>query len=171
MSSAVPLTRVITCLGRQAFGPSILPLGSVIAHWSSIIGSQLSEHVVPITLKIRRDHRDRKKREIILYLRVLGPLAVEIHHQIPQILERITTFLGKPLVTKIHLIQTSVALSHHIENKSACEVDSGIIEQIDSLTQRIDTLELRHALMALGLAIAQEDAKTHISTSNNITIK
>lgn len=74
-----------------------LHLKKIIFNWADIIGPGLSEYTSPLKL-------EKKSEESILHLSVSNSaVSAEIHYLKNQIIEKITFFLGKPVVTDIKI--------------------------------------------------------------------
>jgi hypothetical protein len=74
---------------------------AVISHWGEIVGSQLARGSLPERLIFPRGQRN----EGTLHIRVDGPLALELQHLEPLVVERINGFFGYRAVARLALRQ------------------------------------------------------------------
>lgn len=71
-------------------------------HWTEIVGPMLAQHTAPEHLSRSRGAAGRT-----LTILVPGPLALEVQHLTPQILDRINTFYGYKAVDKLRLVHAA----------------------------------------------------------------
>ena len=81
-------------LGRRGFAEA-----GIIADWAAIVGQDLAAESLPLKLSFPRGQRT----DGVLLVRVAGPLAVELQHLAPQVLERVNTYLGYRAVGELKL--------------------------------------------------------------------
>lgn len=109
---------------QKAFERFGFPQAALLTDWPAIIGPELARFTEPERLKWPRrseepedgeaDPDERKsygKRDFsgaTLVLRVDGPLAIEVQHKAPQILERINAYFGFRAVTELRILQAPV---------------------------------------------------------------
>ena len=70
------------------------------SHWPHVVGAALARHTRPAGMSFPRG----RQGAATLTIEVAGPLAVEIQHQTPQIIERINTALGRRAVERIRCV-------------------------------------------------------------------
>lgn len=68
---------------------------NVIAEWPAIVGADIARRTLP----------ERLSAEGSLRVRVDGPIATELKHLEPQILERISQYFGYRAVHRLHLVR------------------------------------------------------------------
>ena len=83
----------------------------VLVNWPAIIGEDWARHTVP----------ERLGASGTLRLRVDGPLATEIKHLEPQILERIASYFGYRAVNRLSMIQGPLEKTQ-VEKSSTWEI-------------------------------------------------
>lgn len=105
-------------LKRKHFGPTkiaqILPdvvkpiykqkgeiLARMIAEWPVVVGHDFANLTMPSRLQFSKDQQTGGT----LYIKVYGAHALEISHQLPQLLERISVFFGYKVVDEIRMVQ------------------------------------------------------------------
>ncbi|NDF11861.1 MAG: DUF721 domain-containing protein [Proteobacteria bacterium] len=103
---------------RKHFGPTkvaqILPdvvkpiykqkgdmLARMIAEWPSVVGEDFANVSMPARLQFPKEEQVGGT----LYIKVYGAHALEISHQLPQMIERISVFFGYKLVADIRILQ------------------------------------------------------------------
>src|SRR5262249_280924 len=89
---------------RQGFASTEL-----VTHWDDIVGPEIAAHCEPIRLKWPRGGDVDAPDPATLVLRVEGPIAIEIQHLAPVILERVNRFFGWRAVGRLSLRQAPLA--------------------------------------------------------------
>src|ERR1700756_2697816 len=74
---------------RQGFASTEL-----VTHWDDIVSAEIAAHCEPIRLQWPRGGHVDAPEPATLVLRVEGPIAIEIQHLAPVILERVNRFFG-----------------------------------------------------------------------------
>ena len=90
-----PLSFSVQHVTQKIFNKRGFSAAGVINDWPTIVGHTLARNTVP----------ERLSTNGILHLRVDAPLATEIQHLEPQIIEKIATYFGYRAVTKIRIIR------------------------------------------------------------------
>ena len=145
---ATVLDKVTRPLGRRrGFADARL-----ISEWPAVVGARLAAESMPERLVRRRDGSGAT-----LHIRVDGPMALELQHLEPQVIERLNGFYGYRAVERIALRQAPVtrpsagekpvrpapgkADARHLHESLACVADP----------------ELRRALGGLGRNVLASD--------------
>ena len=89
------LSQMVTLLTRNIFRERGFHQASILTNWADIVGPEWASRSCPEKISLRG----------VLTLRVDGPIALEIQHLEPQIIERIATHFGYKAVVKIHIRQ------------------------------------------------------------------
>ncbi len=143
LAIATTLPRV-TATARDKRG---LPEPALVEQWSAIVGKTLADQCAP-----QRLARGRGGTDGTLHLRVSGPLALELQHLEPQLLERINGFFGYRAVARLSLHQTAPA-----PPKPALKPrPKPTPQQAAALAERLATVDdpgLRDSLGRLGAAV------------------
>ena len=91
-------------LTRRALGRHGFAHTSVITEWDKIVGQGLAAQSEPIRLVFPKGQRLGGT----LYVRVTGPLATEMQHMEPVVLDRINGHFGYGAVARLKLIQAPI---------------------------------------------------------------
>jgi len=121
----------------------------VLNNWDAIVGGELARHSMP----------ERLGYDGTLHLRVDGPLATELKHLEPQILERIAGYFGYRAVTRLRLVNGPIEKSHP---PMAHEPRTLSADSAESLAESIrDTRNgnVKGALARLGEAVLSRPRK------------
>ncbi|MDE0779997.1 MAG: DciA family protein [Alphaproteobacteria bacterium] len=121
---------------------------SVFSDWNAIVGPELGDQCVPMRLA-----RGPEGEGGTLHVRVTGPLALELQHLEPQVIERINSFYGFRAIARLRMHQGPIASpirkSSPIRPKAAPEELVALHEQLKSVTDP----ELRRALKTFGESV------------------
>jgi len=98
----VRLSQMVPALTRKVFRERGFHQASILTNWSEIVGQELAAKCCP----------EKISREGVLTLRVDGPVALEIQHLEPQLLERIATHFGYRAVVRISIRQGPLSNRH-----------------------------------------------------------
>lgn len=121
----------------------------VLNNWAAIVGEDLARHSMP----------ERLGNDGTLHLRVDGPLATEIKHQEPQILERIASYFGYRAVTRLSLLNGPIERSEPPKQRQLRTLST---DSADSLAESIvgtENDDVRSALGRLGEAVLSRPRK------------
>lgn len=134
----------------------------IITNWREIVGAQLAEETAPDRLSFPRGARSQGT----LHVTAPGPVALEIQHLAPVIVERINGCLGYGAVNRIAVTQGQVAKNparkarRPARPRAANPVRRA---EIEASTAGIDSDDLRDALHALGNSVAAARDSGHDS--------
>jgi hypothetical protein len=78
----------------------------LIATWPAIVGAAYSDITAPERIAWPRPENETEPG--VLHLRVDGPRAIFIQHELPQIIERVNAFFGYRAIGAIRLLQGPV---------------------------------------------------------------
>ena len=128
------------------------------AEWAAIIGPDWAEVTWPTALG----------RDGVLKLRAAPGAALELQHRAPLMIERINLFFGRPVVTRLALVQGPLPLARRPARPVAPRRSSpGEAKALDRRLAGIADPDLRAALARLGRAViggnATEPRRLHIS--------
>lgn len=127
----------------------------LILRWDDVVGPQLSRLSHPMRLIGPRGQADGLA---VLVLRVGGAAALEIQHQIPQILERINTFYGYRAVGEIRLEQGPLPKLGKTRPRRLKHLSDSEEKELKASLQSIRDPDLRTKLEKLG---------TYVKTNRN----
>jgi hypothetical protein len=143
-SLAATLPRVT----RKVLGRHGLAEGGLITDWPDIVGPAIAERSLPLRLAFAGGER----RNGTLFVRVSGPLALELQHLEPQILERLNGYFGYGAVARLKIQQGPVPTL--AAPRPARPVASGAEDPaLAALTAGIEDEPLRKALQGFGQAL------------------
>src|SRR5205807_2532597 len=91
-----PLGSLVPRLTRPAFRRRSPATAQILADWSSIVGPAIAAVTTP-----------RRRSAGTLTIACSGPIAMELQYLSTELIARITTHLGKPVVTSLRFVQTT----------------------------------------------------------------
>lgn len=118
-------------------------LQAILTDWAAIVGPKLGSECAP----------ERLSRTGTLTVRVAGPLALELQHRSPEILERIAGYFGHRAVHRLRLVQGPLpkpALRRAPALPPLTQADTATLE---AATAGLNDDRLRQALERLGRAV------------------
>ena len=132
-----PLTKDITQLTQHIFGAHGFVGIDLIAHWTEIVGEELSFGV--------------------LHVRTAGgTFALLFEHQKNRVIDRVNTYFGYPAVSEIRIVQGAVKLP----KQEATEIEWPLgDEEVQEVLNKIDLIEddaLRAKAFELGVAMIRK---------------
>jgi len=146
--------RPLADLVRRTLADTFARLGfastELVTHWNDIVGAEIATHCEPLRLKWPRRGDVDAPEPATLMLRVEGPIAIEIQHLSPVILERVNRFFGWRAVGRLALRQAPLARrpvppARPAPDPEAAARLAGTLDVADE--------DLRNALARLGAAI------------------
>jgi hypothetical protein len=132
---------------RPVLGRHGLAAGGLVSDWPSIVGTQLAECCVPMRLAFPPGERANGT----LHLRVQGPLALELQHLEPVVLERINSYFGYRAVTKLRIQQGPVPRS--IRPKAPPPASAAADAAVEAAVSGVEDETLRERLSRFGRAL------------------
>ena len=134
----------------------------ILIDWPLIVGERFATVTFPEKLVFPRG----EKQDGMLHLRVAGPLATELQHLEPQIVERINGYFGYEAVARLKLAQGLLPpLSKPVAAKPPPQADANTKRAISEMTADIADEGLREALADLGCAVAAQQEQRQDSKS------
>jgi hypothetical protein len=124
-------------LVKPAFGKRAPATAQVLADWEAIVGPAIAAVSVP-----------RKLFSGTLAIACSGPMAMELQHLAPQLIERINRHLGKITVTRLRFVQDAPAL-----RPAPRPPRPAAVAQARAAVEGLPEGELRDALEKLGRAV------------------
>jgi hypothetical protein len=132
-------------LGRRGFGEA-----GIVTDWAAIVGETLAGQSLPLKLSFPPGRRE----EGVLLVRVAGPLAIELQHLAPLVLERVNAYLGYRAVTQLRLRQGPLPERPRPPPEEAALPPLAEAE-LRRQTAAVEDPALREALEGLGRALRQ----------------
>ena len=149
-SYARPLADLVRRTLADTFARQGFASIELVTHWNDIVGAEIAAHCEPLRLKWPRGGDVEAPEPATLVLRVEGPIAIEIQHLAPVILERVNQFFGWRAVGRLALRQAPLARRPARQVRPA--PDPQAAARI-AATLDIGDEDLRNALARLGAAI------------------
>ncbi len=147
--SLAPVIRALDA--RFGSGP-----GALQGRWREIVGEGLARRTWPMRLT-----RPRGGGPQALELRVDGPAAALVQHQIPEILSRVNLFLGEQAVAKVRIVQgplppaaLAACPSPPARTRPPPPMDAADEARLDTTLQGVPSERLRGALLRFSRAAA-----------------
>ncbi len=122
----------------------------VVNNWSAIVGEELARHSMP----------ERLGGDGTLRLRVDGPLATDLQHMEPQILERIASYFGYRAVKRLSLVQGPLEISPPEKPVPARALDSNSAKTLADAIAGTRNTDVKSALARLGRAVLSQPSDT-----------
>jgi hypothetical protein len=91
-----PLSAVLPALVRPAFRGRAAATAQVLADWAAIVGPAYAPLTTPLRLSSGT-----------LTISCTGPLAMELQHVAPALMERVNAHLGRVAVTRLRFVQAA----------------------------------------------------------------
>ena len=128
---------LVPALMKPAFNKRAPATAQVVADWAMIVGPAIAAVSVP-----------RKLFSGTLAIACSGPLALELQHLAPQLIERINRHLGKIAVTRLRFIQDAPPV-----RVAARPPRPAAVAKARAAVAGLPAGDLRDALEALGRAV------------------
>ena len=141
--SARPLSWAIGKIAAKSFKARGLAAAGIVGEWRAIVGEALAACSWP----------DRLQRNGTLRVRVAGPVAVELQHLEPQILDRIAAYYGYRAATRIVYVQAAPVAPAPHARRPAPPLDPVRAARIERAVSETRDSRLKNALGALGRAL------------------
>jgi hypothetical protein len=126
-------------------------------HWPDIAGAALAPWSEPVSLKWppRPPGMDPEKAKdgAVLTIKVEGAFALELQHQVPQILQRVNGFFGWRCVERILIKQGPIRKDGEPKRRSKPVLTAETSRKLDGLIQDVTSPGLKAALARLGVGV------------------
>ena len=141
---AQPLATLIGRIAAKSFESRGLAAAEIASAWPAIVGEAIAASSWP----------DRLGRDGTLRVCVSGPVAVELQHLEPQILERIASYYGYRAVTRIaYVSRAAPPQTPGRERRTTKKIDSESAARVEISVEPTRDSRLKAALSALGRAV------------------
>ena len=139
------LSSLIGKITAKSFEARGLVAAGIATEWPAIVGQAVASSSWP----------ERLGRDGTLRVCVSGPVAVELQHLEPQILERIAAFYGYRAVTRIAYVNRapSPEPARVSERRTPPKIDSESAARVETAVNSTRDHRLKSALAALGRAV------------------
>lgn len=146
----VPVARLLARATRPLMGRIQAATARLALDWPQIVGPALASVTAPDRLSGGKDGR-------VLTIRAAGPVALELQHLAPQLVERINAHAGPGLVSRLRFIQAPRGAAEpqapapappprRLPPEAAARVEQSVADLPEG--------PLRDALVRLGRAVA-----------------
>ena len=141
---AQPLSSLIGRIAARSFEARGLAAAGIVAEWPAIVGRSVASCSWP----------ERLGRDGTLRVCVSGPVAVELQHLEPQILERIAVYYGYRAVTRLAYVNRAPQPpAPAAERRPPPPADSESAARVESAVEHTRDRSLKAALADLGRAV------------------
>ena len=141
---AQPLSSLIGRIASRSFEARGLAAAGIAAEWPAIVGRSVAACSWP----------ERLGRDGTLRVCVSGPVAVELQHLEPQILERIAAYYGYRAVTRLAYVNRAPRPpAPAAERRPPPPADSESAARVESAVEHTRDRGLKAALADLGRAV------------------
>ena len=149
---AQPLSTLIGKIAAKSFESRGLAATGIAAEWQAIVGEAMAACSWP----------ERLGRDGTLRICVSGPVAVELQHLEPQILERIAAYYGYRAATRIAYVNRAPSSRPPPVSKRRAppQIDSESAVRVDFAVGSTRDGRLKEALASLGRAVIARSLKT-----------
>ena len=158
---AAMLPRVAgAALRRHGFAGPTGAAVRVVSDWPAIIGEELARVTMPERLSFPRGAAATSEPGGVLRIRAAGPLALELQHLEPLVIERINRYFGYRAVARLAFVQAPPAAP--MPKRGAAPPAEIAPEEARRLADSLAGIEdetLRAALRRLGRAVAAASPK------------
>ena len=149
-----PATVSVTSVGRTIFRKRGLAQGRIVADWPEIVGRSLADCSIPEKLSTPRGANENGT----LRIRVDGPMAVELQHLTPQIIERINGYFGYRAVERLTIVRGPLPVTPRRRRPKPVTIDDASQADIDARIAGVEDDDLRAALASLGRTIRAQSS-------------
>lgn len=154
------LSALVPRIAKKAVGKRGFMDARILNEWPTIVGADLARHAHPDRLIFPRGQRDGGT----LHIRALGPMATELQHLEPVLVERINAHFGYRAVSGIKLLQApptrlptakKVAVTRKPPKPPA---DRARLAEMKQDLEKVEDPELREILERLGEEVLRKQA-------------
>ncbi len=140
-----PIGALLPAITRGAFRRRSPAAARLLADWVAIVGPALAMVTAPERLAAG-----------VLSIACAGPVALELQHLAPKLIERINIHAGRTLVTRLRFHQIAAAQARAPAATMARALPAGAEVVLEQRLAGVPEGPLREALARLGQAIVRE---------------
>lgn len=149
------VSKTILPLAKQLLGAKGLMEIEILSSWTSIVGEDLAQYSLPQKIFFRKNERSDGTLELLV---LSGAFAMEIKQRESQILDKINTYFGYKVVSKLKIVQNSCPENFLIDKKPIDNMKKNLVSKeeqnyITEIVKDIDNSDLRQKLENLGKAV------------------
>lgn len=127
---------------------------SVFSDWNAIVGPNLGGQCVPLRLA-----RGAEGEGGTLHIRVTGPLALELQHIEPQVIDRINGFYGFRAIARLRIHQGPIASPNGKTAKVTPKINPEDLVDLHTKLESVSDPELRRALKNFGESVISRKSR------------
>lgn len=162
--SLPPIGSQVAGLTRELFRKRGFAEGHILANWPDIAGAVIADYSAPERLVYPRRAGEGRgpAPAATLEIRVDGPIALEIRHLEPQIIERINTYYGYSAVSRLKLTQGPLPVKPKARRRPIRALAPHERQALADQLQPIAEPGLNDALTRLGERILGRTLRTKV---------
>ncbi len=148
---------LVGALTKKALGKRGFASAAIITDWATIVGPDLAKHTRPQKLTFPKGKRDGGTVHIL----TSGPMALQLQHLAPMVIDRINSFFGYGAVTDIRLIQGALSQENTRKKRHPTRpLTPADEDHLATLTDGIEDEAVRERVRRLGLAVLRHSSAT-----------
>jgi len=155
----VPLAELVGKVVDPVIARRGFATGDLIAAWPAIVGQAYAECTQPERILWPRTAEGAEPAPGVLFLKVDGPRAIFLQHELPQIRERINALLGYAAIGQIRIAQGPVQTRTRPAKRPADPLSPGAEAELAKRIGSVADERLRSALDRLGRGVLAERNK------------
>jgi hypothetical protein len=149
----VPLSQLVGKVVDPVIARRGFATADLIAAWPAIVGAAYAECTQPERILWPRTAEGAAPAKGILYLKVDGPRAIFLQHELPQILERVNALLGYAAIVQIRIAQGPVQTRTRPAKRPSGPLSPGAEAELTKTIGNVADEKLRSALDRLGRGV------------------
>ena len=120
------VSKTILPLAKQLLGAKGLMEIEILSSWTSIVGEDLAQYSLPQKIFFRKNERSDGTLELLV---LSGAFAMEIKQRESQILDKINTYFGYKVVSKLKIVQNSCPENFLIDKKPIDNMKKNLVSK------------------------------------------
>jgi len=148
---------LVGALTKKALGKRGFASAAIITDWATIVGPDLARHTRPQKLTFPKGKRDGGTVHIL----TSGPMALQLQHLAPMVIDRINSFFGYGAVSEIRLVQGALTQENTRKKRPPKRpLTQADEDHLAALTDGIEDDAVRERVRRLGLAVLRHSSAT-----------
>ena len=148
---------LVGALTKKALGKRGFASAAIITDWATIVGPDLAKHTRPQKLTFPKGKRDGGTVHIL----TSGPMALQLQHLAPMVVDRINSFFGYGAVAEIRLVQGALTQNEMLKKRHPTRPLTEADEShLGALTAGIEDDGIRERVRRLGIAVLRHSSAT-----------
>lgn len=158
-------------LTQRAYQAHGFAYAEILTHWEAIVGPELARFCRPETIRWPRGQaaksNERRRLGGTLVVKTDGPMAIEVQHEAPRIIERMNTFYGYEAVTNLKIVQGHVMQPADLGRPALRPLSKDQERDLQTKLDAVEDEELKQALERLGRGALSKSRKTDTRHTGN----